>query len=254
MISIASLIYRSASYADALWQSLWQTTPHLQDGRARFFFVANDPTDELLRHLESRGYPFMVQRNPALPDPELHRLGFAPPAYLNRVYRGWNRAVMESDERMVLVSSDNVFGPGWLDELLAWESPQRVVAAQLIERRHPKYGVFPGAIVRDLGDHPDRFDMGGFLRCCDEALHVHGRTIRPGGAFTPVLASRGKFIEAGMFPEGNLARPGAESFAESKVLRYGDQDLFARLADIGVEHVTARAALVYHFKEGEQSE
>ena len=74
MISIASLIYRSTRYADAVWNSAHAHTPHLSDGRARFFFVANDATEEVISHLEEKKYPFVRQHNARLPDDDLKAL------------------------------------------------------------------------------------------------------------------------------------------------------------------------------------
>ena len=119
MISICSLIYRSPRYADAVWDSAHEFTEELQDGRARFFFVANDATPEVIEHLVEKCYPFVMQENARLTHDQLKNLGFDSPEYIRRVYQGWNRAILESDEQMVLVNSDCMFSPGWLTTLLS---------------------------------------------------------------------------------------------------------------------------------------
>jgi hypothetical protein len=244
VISIASLIYRSPRYADAVWSSAQRHTPHLSDGRARFFFVANDPTEDLLAHLERRGYPYVLQRNDDVSEEALAAMGFAPPAYIHRVYRGWNRAIRESEDVCVLVNSDMMFSPGWLDALLRLASPSTAVASKLVERRHPKHGVFRGAYTADFGSHPDNFDEDGFLDFCDK---VREEAEEPGYAFSPIVLDRAAAIRAGLYPEGNIARPGQKPL-------YGDREFFGRLAREGVAHITAKDSLVYHFKEGEMSE
>ena len=51
MISIVSLIYKSPSYAKAIYDSVHKYTPAIAEGKAEFFFVANDPTDKLVKFL-----------------------------------------------------------------------------------------------------------------------------------------------------------------------------------------------------------
>lgn len=234
MISIAALIYRSPSYADALYESLLEFTPYLKDGRARFFFVANDPTPQLLRHLQDKDYPHLVNDNGILPPAD-----FDPPEYIRRTYRGWNRAVMASDEIACIVSSDNLFSPGWLEGLEAEYTPERFVSSKIVERNHPKYGYFRGALRGEFGDCPRNFKKDEFLAFCDKnRLSGWER----GGCYNPAMFSRTKAMEAGMFPEGNPRGT------------YGDKEFCARLDRIGVKHVTALSSLVYHFKEGEMSE
>lgn len=233
MISIACLIYRSTRYADAVWNSLREFTPEL-DHSIRFFFVANDATSEVLNHLESKDYPFVVQENLN------HGLeGYDPPEYIRRVYMGWNRAVRESDEIAVLVSSDFMFSQGWLDALLRHLTPNTIVSSQLVERRHPVHGVFPGAYENDFGDHPDRFRKHPFL---EYAQNARRHDTRDGGAYGPWAFYRDRAIEAGLYPEGNP--PGT----------YGDREFVERLRGIGVRHITALDSIVYHFKEGEMEE
>lgn len=234
MTSIASLIYRSPRYADAVWDSAHEFTPELHDGRARFFFVANDPTDALLAHLQARRYPHVVQRNEHLSDERLRELGFDPPEYIRRVYQGWNRAIIESDNRLVLVNSDCMFSPGWFHALIEPLCEGRAVCSKLVERDHLKYSVFPGAFRGEFGDHPDRFWKDDFLAFADQ---VRREGTEPGGAYMPCAMYRATAISAGLYPEGNPKG------------KYGDAVLFSKL-----DHVTALASVVYHFKEGEMSE
>lgn len=233
MISIACLIYRSIRYADAVWDSLHEFTPELGHS-IRFFFVANDATPALLGHLRERGYPFIEHTNPP------HGIdGFDPPLYIRGVYMGWNRAVRESDDIAVLVSSDFMFSPGWLDALLSKLTPSTIVASKLIERRHPVHGVFPGAYERDCGDHPDRFRKHDFL---EYAQSVRRADTSPGGAYGPWVFHRDRALAAGLYPEGNPRGT------------YGDREFVERLRGVGVQHITALDSIVYHFKEGEMVE
>lgn len=247
MISIAALIYRSTAYADALWDSLHRHTPMLRNGGAEFYFVANDASDAVLEHLKDKHYPHVVQENPRRTEAELEAMGIGKPEYLHRTYRGWNRAIREArGEHVVLINSDMLVSPCWLENLYKWKDCGCIVASRLIERKHPKYDVFPGAIHGEHGTHPREFDEAGFLAHCAE---VSQDGARGGGAYMPSLFRREWFDDLGMFPEGNLH---AGSFG--KILEYGDESLFKRFARAGIGHITALDSLVYHFKEGEQDE
>lgn len=239
MISICSLIYRSPSYADAVWQSAHEFTPHLQDGRARFFFVANDATQEVLDHLRFRRYPHEIQVNERLTEAELRKMGFDPPEYIRRVYLGWNRAILESEEELVLVNSDNLFSPGWLEGLLNNLNEKQVVCSILIEGNHRRHAPFKGAIRGEFGRHPREFKKRAFLDLCERNRKA-GTSI--GGAYMPCAIRKSVAIRAGLYPEGNPHRAS------------GDERFFAKLKSIGVRHVTALDSLVYHFKEGEMDE
>ena len=237
MISICSLIYRSKTYADAVWNSAQTFTPELKNGKARFFFVANDPTPDLLDHL--KGYPHVVQRNECLSNEQLSELGYDPPEYIRMVYQGWNRAILESDEICVLVNSDCMFSPDWLAPLIRELTPSKVVSSQIVERNHPKYGVFRHALEADFGDHPSRFKQERFLEFVNTQRRDNTYTH---GAYMPCAIYRQTAIDAGMYPEGNPQGS------------YGDQEFFSNLARRGVEHITTMNSIVYHFKEGEMSE
>lgn len=243
MISISTLIYRSSAFADATWNSLHENTPHLHDGRARFFFVANDPTPGLLEHLRAKRYPFVVQRNKSIPMEKLRQMGYWDPEHIHRVYRGFNRIIQESEEQLVILNSDMVYSPGWLDALERQWNPNRILASRLVERHHPKFGVFPGAIHGEFGDHPNNFNKHGFL---EFASSISKPILAPGTAYAPVMFSRSRAIQAGLYPEGNhLLDTGPV---------YGDQVFFAKMREIGVEHVDVLDSIVYHFKEGERED
>lgn len=243
MISISTLIYRSSAFADATWRSLHENTPHLTDGRARFFFVANDPTPELLDHLKSKRYPFVVQRNKSIPMARLRQMGYWDPEHIHRVYCGFNRIIQESEEQLVILNSDMVYSPGWLEALERNWNPNRILASRLVERHHPIFGVFPGASHGEFGNHPNNFKKAEFL---EYAKRVATKGITQGTAYAPVMFSRSKAMQAGLYPLGNhLLDTGPV---------YGDQVFFAKMREIGVEHLDVLDSIVYHFKEGERED
>jgi hypothetical protein len=240
MISIASLIYQSRRYADALYESLRRHTPMLATGEAQFYFVANDASPPVREHLVAKRYPHFVNENPPRSRDELVAMGIGWPEYIHRVYRGWNAAIRHAPGPIVvLVNSDMMFSPGWLEALLAELTPTRFVCSQLVEQP----GGFPGSYGHALGGHPEDFDEARFLQIVEE---VRRPGTRGSGAYMPCAFHKDFVAGLGCYPEGNL-----HSGLWENILRYGDEDLIYRIGNAGGEHVTALDSIVYHFKEGE---
>lgn len=247
-VSIVSLIYRSRKYADWVYESVHEFTPSLKKGVAEFFFVANDATDDLLAHLEHKGYPHVVNSNPRRTEDDLFKLGYGTPEYMHRVYRGYNKGITSAaGEVVVLVNSDNYFSPDWLENLLKYLSSRTIVCSKLVEPFNAKYGgVFPGAYRCEFGLNPDDFDKEAFL-AFGEKVRATGLQLR--GAYMPCAFYKRSAVKVGLYPEGNIA---GKSF--SHVVRYGDEAFFQRLGRIGVKQVTAMDSIVYHTKEGEAAD
>lgn len=246
-VSIVSLIYQSAVLADWVHDSVLKFTPLIARGDAEFFFVANDPAPGLLAHLDRRGYPHTTNHNRAYSDDELFALGYGTPEYMSRVYRGYNEGIRHArGDYVVLVNSDNYFSPDWLENLLKYSDRTKTISSTLVERSHPKFGVFPGAVNGEFGGTVAEFDEAAFLSFV-AATKKTG--LRAGGAYMPTLFHRDIAIEAGLYPTGNVA---GSDFAH--IRRYGDEAFFDALELLGVEHLTALDSIVYHLKEGERED
>jgi hypothetical protein len=233
--------------ADWVHDSALRFTPMIDRGEAEFFFVANDPDPALLDHLRRRGYHHMVNFNRKYSEGELFSLGYAAPEHMSRVYRGYNEGVRHSrSDYVALVNSDNFFSPDWLENLLKYSDRSRVISSTLVERNHPTFSVFPGALHGEFGGTPESFDEGAFLTF---AARIKKTGLEVGGAFMPSLFHRDVAVEAGLYPCGNVA---GASFEE--VARFGDEAFFDRLASIGVSHYTALDSISYHLKEGERAD
>ena len=248
-ISIAALIYRSTRFADSVWESLHEFTPELHDltSDVEFFFVANDAEPHLLKHLHWQDYPHVAHHNRRHSEEWLFAQGYAKPEYISRVYAGWNRAIMESDEICVLVNSDHLFSPGWLPELLAplLANDKLIVCSQSVE---PPDCDFNGAWSMDFGRTPATFRKAEFLEYA--AANRQPGVMRSGGVYMPCAFYRKYAIGAGLYPEGNL-----HGGSYDKIAKSGDTALFERMHErYGIEHVTAMGSIVYHFHEGEMRE
>lgn len=253
MIIIGVLIYQSRVYGEAVKASLFKHTPHLRDGRAQLLFIGNDPTREVMKWLEHCGVLHDIQLNPKRSEAELFAMGFGKPEYIHRVYRGWNaavnKAIAHGADQIVLVNSDMMFSPGWLEALLEADDGTTLPVSQLVEPGHPQHEVFPGALKANFGRHPKVFREEEWLTYAADLLASGRSGLAEGGPYQPCLLRREWVERWGVFPEGNLA---GGSFDEVKA--YGDEAYFARLAEAGIRHRTVKHSLVYHIKEGEQDE
>jgi len=116
---VTCMIYRSAVYAESVYESLMACTPEIASGDVRFTFIANDAEPALIEFLRDRYYPHLVHKNPKRTEEELFAAGYGWPEYMHRVYRCMNWTIEAAPcDTLVFVSSDNVFTPGWLGSLL----------------------------------------------------------------------------------------------------------------------------------------
>ena len=122
-----------------------------------------------------------------------------------------------------------------------------IVTSRLVERRHPKFGVFPGADHAEFGNLPDNFNKTDFIYWC---MKNSIDAIRSGGAYMPCMFYKEVAEQAGLYPAGNIHN-GVDF---NTIIRYGDEDFFYRLEKIGVQHITALDSINYHFKEGERED
>lgn len=250
-VSIGCLIYRSTVYADFVWENVHKYTPELSTSEAEFYFVANDATPEVIEHLKEKGYTFYIQNNPHRTNDELFALGFGKPEYLHRVYRGWNRAIDEArGEIVVLVNSDMGFSPNWLANILKHVSGKKVVSSRLVERGHPVIGHFTscvngtGSVVYQCGRTPLEFEDEKFQAYVEK--HSKPNKVSGGGVFMPVAFFKDTVVSMGKYPEGNLAGKDFDHPVAS-----GDDFLFRKMKESGIEHITSWDSMVYHFQQGE---
>lgn len=243
-VSIVCLIYKSTKLADWVYESLYKYTPMLKRGEAEFFFVANDPTDAVIKHLMDKNYPFVVNNNEVFSNEELFKQGYGMPEYMNRVYKGYNQGILHAKgEKIVLINSDNYFSVDWLENLLKYSTFKNIVCSQIVEPGHEKYSFFPTALRANFGKTTDSFDDEEFQKF---VLRNKKFGLKEGGAYMPCLLWKEPAIYAGLYPEGNIAGDNFET-----VVRYGDECFYDKLKEYGLEHVTSQDSIVYHLKEGE---
>ncbi len=250
-VTIISLIYRSPKYAVGLWKSLLAATPQLRTGEAVFFFVANNANSKTLKSLKKHQIPFIEFKPSTLSDEQHFALGFSAPEYIGRVYAGYNFGIKQCvTEKVVLINSDMVLSPNWLSSLLSLDDGNKIVSPTLVERYHPRFGVFPGAIEKNFGSSFRSFKKSKWAEFLNIQNTLTG-SVSEGGPYMPALFRMEWFKNFGLYPEGNL-RLSSENY--ENVSEYGDQHLFRLFKQSGIEHITDPNSFCYHFKEGERSD
>lgn len=246
MISIVCLIYQSPHYAEFVYESVKEFTPELKTGEARFYFIANDPTDEVVRFLEQKAYPYFVKINPHYSDNERFSMGYACHEYNGRVYMGYNYGIEISDDPIICwVNSDNYFSPGWLANLKKRLTKKTIVSPRLIQPTWFKNPINEKYCeIMNFGTGLRNFNKAGFLEAVER---ISTDTISEGCAFFPAMCYRENVVKAGYFPEGNLHGGDYNIIKET-----GDTHFYRALSDMGVKHIQADDSIVYHFNEGEK--
>lgn len=244
-ISIICLIYKSPKLADFFYKSLIEYTPLIKNGRAEFFFVANDPTQELLKHLKKKKYPFILNNNEILDEEELFSKGLANPEYIRRVYLGYNAGIKHAKgDKIVLVNSDNFFSKDWLENLLKYLSYDRIICSTLVEPGHELFGVFPQAKCANFGNKIENFRNGDFQTY---ANLIKKTGLKTNGAYMPCIMYKDVAILAGLYPEGNIAGNDVND-----IKFFGDMYFYQKLSAFNIKQYTSKDSIVYHLKEGEK--
>lgn len=244
-VSIICLIYKSPKLADFFYESLMKYTPLLKKGKAEFFFVANDPTKELLKHLKKKKYPYIINNNEIISDDELFSLGYAKPEYIRRVYMGYNAGIKHAKgKKIVLLNSDNFLSKDWLENLLKYLSYDSIICSTLVEPGHDIFGIFPQAKYGNFGNTIENFRDSDFQTY---ANIIKKTGLKTNGAYMPCLMYKDVAIMAGLYPEGNIAD---RNVNETKF--FGDMYFYQKLSAFNIKHYTAKDSIVYHLKEGEK--
>jgi hypothetical protein len=77
-----------------------------------------------------------------------------------------------------------------------------------------------------------------------------------GGLYMPVIFEKQRFIESGMYPEGNIYSGGKAGSMIGNVTRTADEFFFNEVLckKFGMKHTTVFDSLVYHIQTGEKDE
>jgi len=223
-ISIVVLIYKSTEYADFIYNQVKKYTPEEHE----FFFVANDATNEVKKHLRMKGYPYK----------EFFKIDNCT-HYLQQVYAAWNFGVASAEgDIVVLLNSDMGLSKDWLSNLLKWVTPNNAISSRLIESGRMPSGTH--ALSLELGMTPTNYQEEKFIEIVEK---IKQDRIKEGGLYSPVAFYRNTFLTGGGYPHGNLII--------NNIIVPGDILFWTFMKTRGIIHYTAFDSIVYHFQEGE---
>jgi hypothetical protein len=237
-IEIISLIYKSVDYLDFIVNQL--KINHKVDGwDVGIRIVANDATSEVLDRLKNSDIPYSIYSDP-----------YPDQYYLNRVYRCWNFAGKSSEyDNICFVNSDMAFSNNWLSNLLKFHNGKYIPTSRLVESGKMLSGMH--GISYDCGRKPSEFDS---LRWKSYVEKISEDSYYNDGLYMPCIFEKSKFINSGMYPEGNIYVDGIGTLTGRKICS-GDKWFFNKLkTDFNMQHITVFNYIVYHIQEGEMSE
>jgi hypothetical protein len=142
-----------------------------------------------------------------------------------------------------------MFSDNWLNNLLACHDGTNIPTSRLIES-----GKMPS------GTHGLSLNCGKDVKNLNkvfwsQAVNMLSEdVVRPKGLYMPCVFEKNRFVESGMFPEGNIYRDGIGT-CNGPAIQSGDDWYFRKLEkDFNMKHITVFNSLVYHIQEGEKDE
>lgn len=240
-IEIISLIYKSVQYLDLIVSELKKDYCKVSGWEIGIRVVANDANEKVLNRLKEIDVHYTVY-NDLKPDDY----------YLNRVYRCWNFAGQTSKyENICFVNSDMVFSDNWLKNLLKYHDGTTIPCSRLVESGKMLSGQH--AISMDFGRHPNEINHTGWGNYVNKITQP---VAYAGGLYMPCILKKDRFIESGMYPEGNIYSDGRAGSMVGGVIKSGDDYYFHNVlgGKFGMKHITVFDSLSYHIQEGELDE
>ena len=237
-IEIISLIFKSVDYLNLIYKELKSDKCKVEGWDVGIRIVANDATPEVLNHLKELDIPYTIY-NDSKPDDY----------YLNRVYRCWNQAGITSDyDNICFVNSDMVFSTDWLTNLLKHHDGVNIPTSRLVESGKMMSGTH--GVSSNCGRHPNNinYDLWDQVTSQLKKDETHMK-----GLFMPCVFEKSRFIESGLYPEGNIYMDGIGTLHPNGVIQSGDDWYFRKLEnEYKMKHITVFDSLVYHIQEGEK--
>lgn len=240
-VEIISLIYKSTTYLKFIANQLKSEFNIVDGWDIKTRIVANDANEEVLSELPNCGHPYTIYNDPY---PEQY--------YLNRVYRAWNFAGKTSQyDNVCFVNSDMAFSPDWLANLLKHHDGTNIVTSRLVEQGKMPSGTH--GISKNFGDGPNNFNNEDWIKY---TTNIKQDVTNAGGLFMPVVFNKHRFIESGMYPEGNIYSGGKIGAFGTPFIKSGDNYYFNNIlgSKYNMKHITPFDSIVYHFQEGEMRE
>ncbi len=237
-LEIISLIYKSVDYLELIYNELKSDKCKVDGWDISLRIVANDATPRIIEKLKTLDIPYTIYNDPKPND-----------YYLNRVYRCWNHAGETSNaDNICFVNSDMIFSSGWLSNLLKHHNGINIPCSRLIESGKMLSGAH--GVSYNCGRGPKEID---YKLWGDIVNEIKEDKLMAGGLYMPCVFSTKRFVESGMYPEGNIYTDGVGTL--NGFIQSGDNWFFKKLEnEYNMKHITVFDSLVYHIQEGEKDE
>ncbi len=239
-VSVICLIYQDVNWLDFVYK---QVLMHTDLNEIEFFFVANQPTSEVKKHLKESYIPHYIF------EPELEQ---KDEYYINNVYRAYNYGVKKAKGNFVaLINSDMAFTEGWLDNLILQYDGNNCVSSRLVESGRLRTGRY--GIEKNFGESYSEYREGEFHQYADSTKQS---IVKGGGLYMPILINKEHFDKVGGYPAGNITidsdifSPTIANVGEPLIS--GDTAFISKMNHFGYKHITAFDSIIYHFQEGEK--
>ena len=239
-IEIIALIYQSLDYLEFISEQMNSYLCKADGWKVGTRIVANNATPEVVKALRDCKINYNIYLDPR---PEEY--------YINRVYRCHNYAAKTSAyDNICFINSDILMSPDWLENLLRHHDGRNIPVSRLVES-----GKMPTADGRHgvniyFGSHPKNIQYNEWL---EFSKQMQEPTTLPGGLLGPVVFEKSRFMEAGMYPEGNIYADGVGT-CNGQVLNTSDVFFFKEILEnkFGMQHITVCDSICYHIQEGEK--
>lgn len=246
-IELVCLIYKSRKYLKFIYDQLKSDLCKSLDWKVGYRLVANDPTPEIESMLKDLDIPHTIYRDEKPND-----------FYLNRVYRCWNFGATSSRyDNICFVNSDMAFSRNWLDNLLKYHDGVNIPCSRLVESGRIGVAVDRHGIEKNFGMSTEEFNREEFEKY---ALSISEDETAYSGLLMPCIFEKKRFIEAGMYPPGNVFLIDGVKYAgypnDRPVYKPGDVYFFEDILEkkYKMRQVTVMNSIVYHVQEGERRE
>lgn len=237
-IEVIALIFKSVDYLNLIYNELKSDNCKVNGWDVSLRIVANDATPKVIEKLKTLDIPYSIYNDPNPND-----------YYLNRVYRCWNFAGKSSEsDNICFVNSDMVFSKDWLLNLLKHHNGVNIPCSRLVESGKMLSGTH--GVSYNCGRGPKDIN---YKLWEDVVARTKCNELRDGGLYMPCIFNTKRFIESGMYPEGNIYQDGIGTL--NRFVQSGDDWYFKKLQkEYGMKHVTVFDSIVYHIQEGEKDE
>jgi len=237
-IEIIGLIYKSTDYLELLNSQLKSDYCKVEGWNIGIRIVANDANEKIINKLKDLDIKYSIYNDPKPND-----------YYLNRVYRCWNYAGSTSlYDNICFVNSDMIFSKNWLSNLLKHHNGINIPTSRLVESGKMTSGTH--GISYNCGRSPKliNFELWEKYSEWTKKDETHKN-----GLYMPCVFEKLRFIESGMYPEGNIYLDGIGTL--NGFIQSGDDWYFRKLENLyNMQHITVFDSLVYHIQEGEKDE